>query len=82
MNSHDVRRLKVCRECSQIGMYRPRNPEVPWPLVVQVENGEFAHPGCMRTKAILKLPDTELGAIRLSDVSRRTMQAILKRRSA
>lgn len=93
MTSHDVRSLKLCCLCQGFGIHRPKDPTVDVPLVVCLhsegvasQHRRFAHPRCylrqMGIAKLLTLAGGEIDSIRLCDVSRTTMQAILKRREA
>jgi hypothetical protein len=89
LTSHDVRRIKVCSQCGSIGIYKPKRSEVEVPLVICTNslraNGKVADyqhiecyaPGERFTKLAL-LPLEELQAIRMCDVSMKTMKALLK----
>jgi hypothetical protein len=79
MNSHDVRRLRVCCLCQELGIHRPNNIGTNFSLVIcihttNVPNRErkYAHPNCyvkeMGVGKLLALPRAELDEIRLCDV--------------
>lgn len=89
MTSHDVRKLKTCCLCQGLGIYKPLNPSIGWPLVLCLHSEnvpknqlKFAHPSCyleeMGIGKLLTFPKQELNQIRLCDVPMRAMQAILK----
>jgi hypothetical protein len=89
MTSHDVRQMHECTICGGIGFYRVR--ECPSDsLLVAVSplrddvRSAYAHPRCyVRSrgiKSLLCLPDDELSRVRLCDVSKGTMSAIMRRR--
>lgn len=89
MTSHDVRKLKACCLCQGLGIYNPSNPSIGWPLVICVHSDavpknqrKFAHPKCyleeMGIGKLLSMPTRELNAIRMCDVPKRAMQAILR----
>lgn len=84
MKAHDVRRLKVCDGCGQIGMLRPLLNE-PWPLLMRTPSGRELHPGCMSETLLLKCPDVELVYVRISDVGRelfgRIADELMRRRA-
>jgi hypothetical protein len=89
MTSHDVRKLQTCVLCKGLGIHRPVNPGIGWPLVICVHSDavqkkwrSYAHPSCyleeMGIRKLLSLPVQELRTIRICDVPMRAMQAILK----
>jgi hypothetical protein len=89
LTAHDVRRIKVCSQCGAIGIYKPKRSEVEVPLVICTNplraNGKVAdyqHIECYapgeRVKKLALLPMQELQAIRMCDVSMKTMRALLK----
>lgn len=88
MNVHEVRKLRVCLLCSKVGIHKPSDPTTPIPLLICVHSSavpkrdrRYVHPRCyvreMGTGNLLTLPASELGEIRLSDVPKRVMKAIL-----
>jgi hypothetical protein len=89
MTSHDVRKLKTCCLCQGVGIYRPLNPSIGWPLVlclhsavVPLRDRKYAHPSCyleeMGISKLLTLSMSELGYVRMCDVPLKAMSAILK----
>lgn len=93
MTSHDVRSLRQCCLCHDLGAYRPKSAGINWPIVVCLHSDiisppdrKYAHPNCylqeMGLRKLLSLPIAELNNIRLCDVPPRTMQAILRKLAA
>ncbi len=89
MNVHEVRKLRVCLLCSKVGIYKPSDPTTAIPLLICVHGDavpkrdrRYVHPRCyvreMGIKKLVTLPVTELEAIRIGDVSKQTMKAILR----
>lgn len=89
-NAHEVRKLRVCILCSGAGIYKPASYDTMFPLVicvhsdaVAVRDRRYVHPRCyirkMGLKNLLTLPAAELAEIRMSDVSNRTMKALLNK---
>ena len=86
LTAHDVRKLRVCILCKELGIYRPNKPLIDIPTVVNVQKTggtQFCHPICyyneMGRAALCALPDAELNYIRLSDVGVKIMSAIVKK---
>lgn len=89
----DVRRLHACSVCGEIGIHQPMHPEVNIPVIVCVHSSKtermtishrqasYAHPRCYVAATsfqnLLNLHSDELGAIRLSDVTRSSMEKIV-----
>ncbi len=90
MNSHDVRKLRICLLCKGLGIYKPSGHiaeaiQIIVCLTPDAKRGQrqFAHPRCymeeMGAVKLLSLPADELSHIRLCDVPRRTMQLLLQK---
>lgn len=87
ITSHDVRRIKVCSVCGELGIYKPLKPEVEVPIVICTNVlrapgrvADFQHPTCYAgasvTKLMILLPE-ERDFIRLSDVTAAQMKGLL-----
>jgi len=92
MNSHEVRKIKLCILCQGAGIYQPTDPTVEFPLVICVHSEEvpkrdrrYVHPRCyinkMGLKKLLTLPMRELETVRMGDVTKRTMRHLLNIKS-
>lgn len=87
MNSRDVRHMKQCSQCGELGIYKPReNSDVEMPLVICTNSlrtpgrsADYQHPECYGADTVF-LPDDELIAIRICDVCSKTMRKILAKR--
>ena len=90
MTSHDVRRLKTCCLCQNLGINLPANPGIEFPLVICIHSDavvrkqrKYVHPLCyvreMGTDKLLTLPQKELDSIRLCDVTVGIMRRLLRR---
>ena len=87
ITSHDMRRIKVCSLCGELGIYRPLKAEVDVPLVICTNLfrapgrvADFQHPTCYAGASITKLmilPPEERGFIRLCDVTSDQMDGLL-----
>jgi hypothetical protein len=87
ITAHDVRRIKICSQCGEIGIYKPKKAEVELPLVICTNSlrapgavADYQHPMCYAPNShtpLMLLPKEERDTIRLCDVSKRAMQAIL-----
>ena len=90
LTAHDVRRIKVCSVCGEIGIYQPKRTEVAVPLVICTNSlaapghiSDYQHIECFapneRFTKLATLPQSELEAIRMCDVSTKTMKRLLER---
>jgi len=90
MNSHSVRSMEHCIACGGIGFYKVGDCPAGSLVVAlpkEPQHGAFqryAHPQCVVRRRggiekLLSLPDSELGLIRICDVSERTMKVIVNR---
>jgi len=90
LTSHDVRRIKVCSMCGELGIHRPVNSEADLPIVVCTNllrapgvTADFQHPTCYagaNVKKLTTLPPEELDFIRICDVTISQMKGILSAR--
>jgi hypothetical protein len=89
VNAHEVRKIKLCILCSRAGIHKPADPGIEFPLLICVHSDavakrdrRYVHPRCyvreMGIKKLVTLPMAELETIRMSDVSKQTMKAILR----
>lgn len=89
----DVRKLRLCCICHEIGIYQPERSELTIPLVVCIHSTaqdpltvkktqrSFCHPRCyantMGVEKLLGLHANELGHIRLGDVTSKIMTSLI-----
>jgi hypothetical protein len=89
VNVHEVRKLRVCLLCSKVGIHKPSDPTTAIPLLICVHSDAVpkrdrsdVHPRCyirkMGARKLVTLAASELEAIRMSDVPKRVMKAILR----
>ena len=88
ISAHDVRRMKVCSLCGELGIYKPLSSEIDVPLVVCTNSlrspgrvADFQHPTCYAgtdTAKLLLLPYAEREWIRVCDVTVEQMTEIVK----
>lgn len=87
INAHDIRRVKVCSLCGELGVYRPLNSEIDVPLVICTNllrapsrMADYQHPTCYAGASVTKLmilePD-ERGFIRICDVTAEQMDGLM-----
>jgi len=83
MKAHDIRKMHQCGVCKTLGVYKPEPSGDTVPLVILQSNYDFRfiHPRCLirkgGLKALLQQNKEELGRIRICDVSRRALNAVL-----
>ena len=87
ITSHDMRRIKVCSLCGELGIYRPLNAEVDVPLVICTNLlrapgrvADYQHPTCHAGASVTKLmilPPEERDFIRICDVTADQMNGLL-----
>lgn len=87
MNSHDVRRIKVCSVCGELGIHHPLKSEIDVPTVVCTNLlrapgrvADYQHPTCYAGASVTKLmilEPEERDFIRLSDVTADQMKGLL-----
>lgn len=87
ITAHDVRRIKICSACGELGIYKPKRTEVSLPIVVCTNSlrapgmdADYQHPRCYAggsTTKLIILPEEERGFIRLSDVSSSQMKGLM-----
>ena len=88
ITAHDVRRIKICSQCGEIGIYKPERAEVEVPLVICTNSlrapgsvADYKHPACYAGSSLTKLvtlPKEERDAIRMCDVSTKAMKFLLQ----
>lgn len=90
LTAQDVRRLRICSQCGQLGVYKPYKSEIGVDLVVCTNSlrasgrvPDYQHPSCYESsgKDLLDLEKSETDAIRLCDVSTETMNRLMLRKS-
>lgn len=87
MNSHDIRRIKVCSVCGELGIHRPLKPEIDVPVVICTNLlrapgrvADYQHPTCYAGASVTKLmilEPEERDFIRISDVTLAQMKGLL-----
>ena len=87
ITAHDVRRIKICSSCGEIGIYQPPRAGVGVPIVICTNSlrapgaaADYKHPVCYAGASVTKLmilPKDELDCIRICDVSEEQMKGIL-----
>jgi hypothetical protein len=92
ITAHDVRRMKICSFCGELGIWRPTRSETDVPLVICTNLlrapgrvADFQHPWCYAGASVTKLmilEREELDYIRICDVTPEQMEGILVRRNA
>ena len=87
ITAHDVRRMKQCSVCGEIGVYRPLKAEIEVPVVICTNllrapgrMADYQHPTCYAGASVTKLmiiEPEERDFIRLSDVTVDQMKGLL-----
>ena len=87
ITAHDVRRIKVCSQCGELGIYKPTDAETEVPLVICTNtlralgrSPDYQHPMCYAGASATKLtilPKEERDFIRLCDVTKKQMQVLI-----
>ncbi len=79
MNSHDVRKMKVCHECNAIGIYADAHlaTEIGAALLVSDGPKRYICPRHVPIDALAVKSCKELGEIRMCDVTPLDLQTIL-----
>lgn len=87
ITSNDVRRIKMCSTCGELGIYQPRKPGIEMQLVVCTNSlrapgraADYKHPMCHAGASVTKLmilPPEERGFIRICDVTEAQMKGLL-----
>lgn len=87
LTAHDVRRIKICSWCGEMGVYKPTHAEIDVPLVICTNTervltraADYQHPICYAGASLTKLmtlPKDERDFIRICDVSVYQMQILL-----
>jgi len=87
MNSHDIRRIKICSLCGELGIWHPLETEADVPLVICTNIfrapgrvADFQHPTCYAGASVTKLmtlTPKERGFIRIGDVTADQMDGLL-----
>jgi len=91
ITAHDVRRIKQCSLCGELGIYKPLKAEVDIPVVICTNLlrapgrvADFQHPTCYAGASVTKLmilPPEERDFIRICDVTAEQMSGLLVSKS-
>lgn len=79
MNSHDVRRMRQCSECGELGILDADGFD-ELPALVRIGSGKgqkVSHPRCIPLSLLMVLAREELDHVRICDVDEDVMQCIL-----
>lgn len=79
MNSHDVRKMKVCCECNTLGIYADAHLASKLEIPLLVSNGpkKYICPRHLSIDVLAVKSCKELGEIRLCDLTPNDMETLL-----
>ena len=79
MKSHDVRRMRTCAECGELGIL-DAEPGDDLPALLRIGSGrgqKVKHPRCFDISTLMVLSRKELDHVRLCDVDPDVMRCLL-----